>query len=235
MEDSRILEIKSEYSKSGVKPFERKIKKAYNLASNEVCAIAPEYTANTFVGILEESVYSYPIGKTETCYEFIEYELTNMCRTYLEEKQENFTETWFNGFEEFLNDIEKLTSIITKVLNKYELEDKKSKICLAFPEKVLWLDKEVLASIKRLKEFGIKVAITGIGARTCPITTLAEINGDYVVLSSEMIVSEEDNVKTPLTALISYVKAIGYLVFGSCKEEEKALYRKLGANACWCD
>lgn len=235
MNEEKLLEIKTEYSKSGVKPFERNLKKAYNLASNEVCSVYSSLKANSFIGVLEQDVYSYPIDKTETWAELLSYHVSNFCRNYLEQKEQEgqFCETWVYGSPSFLKESDKVKDIITSVLAKYGLEEIKPKICLAFSKSILWLEKEVLGNVKSLKEFGVKIAVMDIGERFCPITVLSEIKADYVVLSNELNFSEDDEAKKSIVALVEYLKTNGYTVYAECKEEERALYRKFGVNACW--
>lgn len=233
-------DLKTEYFRNGIKAFDFESKIAINVTSNEECAEFSSLIANTTYGVLESDVYRMPTDKTEVCFEIIKYHITVICRKYLEEKRKSeeanvkTKETWIYASPSFLrSNAKQVIEIISEVVAKYKCEDVKNKICLSFPKSVLWLDRETLKGITALKEFGLKISITDVGDRLCPLTVLGELEADYVTLETERLKPKTESDKTKLVALIEYLKANGLKVFGSGAQEDREEFRKFGLSAYW--
>lgn len=234
--------IKKEFFNNGVPSFEIKEIPGYNITSGEICSRVWELDANSCIGVLEKEVYRYPLDKTQDCYDLFKYNLMVVCRKYLEGKttseeeiqSDSIIENWFYGSPLFLNDgAVKVKTIIDYVLKKYGCNEIKSSICLAFPQSVLWLEKEKLESVNALVEFGIKTCLTDVGERLCPITIVSELQVNYVALSDACLKWQNETTKKQTSLLIDYLKADGKKIYAKCKDCDRDDVRRLGVDAYW--
>lgn len=235
-------ETKKEFFNNGIPSFEMQEVCGYNITSGEVCSRIWELKANTCIGVLEKEVYKYPLDKVDDCYNLFKYNLMVVCRKFLESKlaetengQNNLQiENWIYGSPLFLTDnAQKLKTIIDQVLKKYDCTDIKSSICIAFPQSVLWLEKEKVESINALAEFGVKTCIMDVGERYCPITVLAELQVAYLALSADCLKWQNETTKKQTSSLIDYMKADGKKIYAKCKVEDRDSVRRLGVDAYW--
>ena len=117
---------------------------------------------------------------------------------------------------------------------KYNAFDQPEKLCLEFPQSLLYEDAErVRASILSMKLLKVRTMMSGCGAKDCPVTLLMNLPLDYVVLAPWITVRTDSREQgAAVTALLSFLRAIPIDVIadGAASDEQ---IRMLSRADCW--
>lgn len=83
-------------------------------------------------------------------------------------------------------------------------------LCLEFPADLLTMAREAsVASLGRLKQFGVRLSVCGIGGAFCPLMRLAGLPFDVVVLDREITEALHRGEREAVNGVVAFVRALG--------------------------
>jgi EAL domain-containing protein (putative c-di-GMP-specific phosphodiesterase class I) len=216
---------------SGIKPLEMRFCPIIDRATLEPAGFRTFTYMNSITkGIIPPEIYSYAANTTDVGIRLSEWNVKNAIRAIkqFEKNKKRVKLITARCSTKVLEDVDPYSWL--KEIIKKEGFTSTDKLCLEFPETLLFGDREKYKkALLDIGLLGVKTSVSGVGADNCPVTNLIDLPVTFAILDPSMTrLLNSRSKKEAAAALLNMLRSMKLEIIGdgvANDDQEKALAR----------